>query len=79
MQLVWVNCQTKKHSISLKILIIWMEPQNDIDDSYFCCLNAKGFNAKNKKKKYPSIRSVAKTVTKCKNISRSLLSSLQRR
>lgn len=37
-----------KHTFILKTPIVWMEPQNRIDDSYFCCPNIKGFTGKNK-------------------------------
>ena len=48
----------KKISLSFGFFMIKRETTNHLDDSYFCIINTKGFNANSKSKfKYPVIQS----------------------
>lgn len=69
-------CRTKlyKWSTGEKIYFpfssqtLWREPQNHIDDCYFCVTNVVGINSKNYKSlKYPEVASVSKPVPRRKN------------
>lgn len=55
--------QKKKRSMPFAIPMIWREPKNHTDDCYFCCVNVKGFSARNKHKiVYPNIESAMRPV-----------------
>lgn len=69
-------CRTKlyKWSMGDKIYflysmpMLWKEPQNHIDDCYFCLAKVVGINSKNYKSlKYPEVSSVSKPVPRHKD------------
>jgi hypothetical protein len=48
----------KKKSFCFSVPMVWREPQNHGDDSYFCTCNIQGYNLKNKKEiVYPNLPS----------------------
>ena len=44
----WLN--GKHTSMSFGVPMVWREPQNHVDDCYFCMTNVAGFTKKNKHK-----------------------------
>ena len=53
----------KRKGLSFGVPMIWREPQNHFDDCYFCAINLKGINRKNRKHlKYPSLPSAIRPV-----------------
>ena len=43
--------------------MVWREPKNHVDDCYFCLVNVKGFNKKNKQHlQYPNIHSAMRPI-----------------
>ena len=50
-------------ALNFAVPMVWREPRNHADDSYFCLTNITGFNASSRKKiKYPKLRSVMRPV-----------------
>ena len=44
--------------------MVWREPQNHVNDCYFCMVNIQGHNAKSKKDiQYPNIPSALRPIT----------------
>ena len=57
----WFN--GKKAAFNFAVPIVWREPRNHADDSYFCLTNITGFNASSREKiKYPNLRSAMRPV-----------------
>lgn len=65
------TCQTnlsqwskgKRKSVGFGIPMVWREPQNHVNDCYFCLVNTKGHNAKTKHSiQYPCIPSALRPV-----------------
>ena len=57
----WFN--DKKAAFNFAVSMVWREPRNHTDDSYFCLTNITGFNASSRKKiKYPNLRSAMRPV-----------------
>ena len=53
----------KKNSFRFGIPVMWREQQNHTTDCYFCSVDVKGFNTKNKKKiSYPNLNSAIRPV-----------------
>ena len=49
--------------------MVWREPRNHFDDCYFCAINLKGINRKNKKHlQYPSLPSANRPVPHSQSI-----------
>ena len=49
--------------------MVWREPQNHHDDSYFCVVSIKGLNRYKKRKwEYPDLKSARRPVLHCENI-----------
>ena len=43
--------------------MVWREPKNHVDDCYFCLVNVRGFNKKNKQHlQYPNIHSAMRPI-----------------
>lgn len=56
-------CKGVKKSLSFGIPMVWREPRNHVDDCYFCMVNTKGYNNKNKKEiSYPNLPSALRPV-----------------
>ena len=52
-----------RKGLSFGIPMVWREPRNHFDDCYFCAINLKGINRKNKKHlQYPSLPSAIRPV-----------------
>ena len=52
-----------KKSLSFGVPMVWREPQNHVDDCYFCIFKVRGFNAKNKNQLvYPDLQSARRPV-----------------
>lgn len=61
--------QGKNAKLKFGVPMVWREPKNHLDDCYFCLVNVKGFNKKNKQyMKYPSIPSAIRPVPHCDEI-----------
>ena len=59
----------KRKSLSFGIPMVWREQQNHFDDCYFCLINLKGINKKNKHTlQYPNIQSAIRPVPHCEDI-----------
>jgi hypothetical protein len=58
---LWFKC--KKNSFRFGIPMMWREQQNHTTDCYFCSVDVKGFNTKNKNKiSYPNFHSAIRPV-----------------
>ena len=56
---VWMN--GKRKAIPFSVPMVWREPKNHFNDSYFCMTNIVGFTKKNKSKiTYPNCESARK-------------------
>ncbi|KRY96484.1 hypothetical protein T11_9672, partial [Trichinella zimbabwensis] len=50
-------------SLPFGVPMVWREPQNHVDDCYFCLSNVRGYNAKNRKYiSYPNLPSAIRPV-----------------
>ncbi|KRZ93790.1 hypothetical protein T08_7081 [Trichinella sp. T8] len=50
-------------SLPFGVPVVWQEPQNHVDDCYFCLSNVRGYNAKNRKYiSYPNLPSATRPV-----------------
>ena len=55
--------QGKNAKLKFGVPMVWREPSNHLDDCYFCLVNVKGLNKKNKQfLQYPSIPSAIRSV-----------------
>ena len=55
--------QGKNMKLKFGVPMIWREPKNHVDDCYFCLINVKGFNKKNKQHlQYPNIHSAMQLI-----------------
>ena len=55
--------QGKNAKLKFGVPMVWREPKNHADDCYFCLVNVKGFNKKNKQHlQYPNIHSAMRTI-----------------
>ena len=62
---------TKKNKKSLRfgVLMVWCEPKNRFNDCYFCAVNKKGINRKNRNSLvYPNLYSAIKPILHCNEI-----------
>ena len=62
---------TKKDRKSLRfgIPMIWREPKNHFDDCYFCAVNTKGINPKNRNSLVcPNLESAIRPISHCNEI-----------
>ena len=61
--------QGKNAKLKFGVPMVWREPSNHLDDCYFCLVNVKGFNKKNKQYlQYPSIPSAIRPVAHSEEI-----------
>ena len=64
---LWKN--GAKKSMPFAIPMVWREPQNHVNDCYFCMVKIQGHNAKSKKDiQYPNIPSALRPVTHCNSL-----------
>ena len=55
--------QGKNAKLKFGVPMVWREPKNHVDDCYFCFVNVKGFNKKNKQHlQYPNIHSAMRPI-----------------
>ena len=55
--------QGKNAKLKFGVPMVWREPKNHVDDCYFCLVNVKGFNKKNKQHlQYPNIHSAIRPI-----------------
>ena len=55
--------QGKNAKLKFGVPMVWREPKNHVDDCYFCLVNVKGFNKKNKQHlQYPNIHSAMRPI-----------------
>ena len=55
--------QGKNAKLKVGVPIVLREPKNHVDDCYFCLVNVKGFNKKNKQHlQYPNIHSAMRPI-----------------
>ena len=55
--------QGKNAKLKFGVPMVWKEPKNHVDDCYFCLVNVKGFNKKNKQHlQYPNIHSAMRPI-----------------
>ena len=55
--------QGKNAKLKFGVLMVWREPKNHVNDCYFCLVNVKGFNKKNKQHlQYPNIHSTMRPI-----------------
>ena len=55
--------QGKNAKLKFGVPMVWREPKNHVDDCYFCLINVKGFNKKNKQHlQYPNIHSAMRPI-----------------
>ena len=58
-----------RKSFRFGIPIVWHEPKNHFDDCYFCAVNTKGINRKNRNLLvYPNLESAIRLIPHCKEI-----------
>lgn len=61
--------QGRNARLKFGVPMVWREPTNHSDDCYFCLVNVKGFNKKNKQHlQYPSIPSAIRPVAHSEEI-----------
>ena len=61
--------QGKNAKLQFGVPMVWRESKNHVHDCYFCLVNVKGYNKKNKHcLKYPSIPSAIRPVPHCSDI-----------
>lgn len=59
----------KNAKLKFGVPMVWREPTNHLDNCYFCLVNVKGFNKKNKQHlQYPDIPSARRPVEHCEEI-----------
>jgi hypothetical protein len=67
----------KRKSLKFGVPMVWREPKNHCDDCYFCLVNIKGINRKNKQNwKYPDLNSARRPVPHSDEIPIPLFNSL---
>ena len=55
--------QGKNAKLKFGVPMVWRETKNHVDDCYFCLVNVKGFNKKNKQHlQYPNIDSAMRPI-----------------
>ena len=55
--------QGKNAKLKVGVPMVWREPKNHVDDCYFCPINVKGFNKKNKQHlQYPNMHSAMRPI-----------------
>jgi hypothetical protein len=65
----WMN--KRKMPVPFTIPVIRWEPENHVDDCYFCCVIVAGFSAKNKHKiVYPHLKSLMMRIYQFQNLQR---------
>ncbi len=58
-----------RKSLRFGIPMVWREPKNHFDDCYFCAVNTKGINRKNRKwLVYPNLQSAIRPIPHCNEI-----------
>ena len=56
--------QGKNDKLKFGVPMVWREPKNYVYDCYFCLVNVKGFNKKNKQHlQYPNVHSAMRPIT----------------
>ena len=60
----WRSCsQGKNAKLKFGVPMVWREPKNHVDDCYFCLVNVKRFNKKNKQHlQYPNIHFTTRSI-----------------
>ena len=69
--------QGKNVKLKFGVPMVWREPKNHVDDCYFCLVNVKGFNKKNKQHlQYPNIHSAMRPISHSDKVPVSIFTKL---